>query len=184
MPPSRPDPLSAFRVARRAFIEGRRIEMQELAATVGVNRATLFRWVGGRDDLLAEVVWSVAEPTFQDAVRGAKGAGAARVASVLGIFSQAVIDSEFFGQWVRSEPERALRLLTTKATPFQSRMTAAVEQLLEAEAGTGRLVLPLPMHDTAYLIVRIAETFIYADMITGETPDAGKVEQAVGALLR
>ncbi len=27
----RPDPLEAFRIARRWFIEGRRIEMQELA---------------------------------------------------------------------------------------------------------------------------------------------------------
>ena len=39
----RPDPLTAFRVARRWFLAGRRIEMQELAAELGVNRATLFR---------------------------------------------------------------------------------------------------------------------------------------------
>src|SRR5690348_8179422 len=44
----RPDPMTAFRIARRWFQAGRRIEMQELAAELGVNRATLFRWVGGR----------------------------------------------------------------------------------------------------------------------------------------
>jgi AcrR family transcriptional regulator len=184
MPTSRPDPLSAFKIARRAFIEGRRIEMQELAAAVGVNRATLFRWVGGRDELLAELVWSVTEPTFRAAREQADGEGATLLASTMGKFSQAAIDSAFFGKWVRTEPERALRILTTKATPFQSRMTAVVEELLEAEVNAGRLALPLPLRDTAYLLVRIGETFIYADMITGEVPDAKKVEQAVGALLR
>ena len=182
--PSPPSPLMAFKIAQQCFVEGRRLEMQELAATLGVSRATLFRWVGGRDELLSEIVWSVAEPTFQNARRESRGQGGSLVAGTMGRFSQAVIDSEFFGKWVHSEPERALRILTTNATTFQARLTAAVEELLEHETNTGRLVLPLSLHDSAYLIVRISETFIYADMITGEAPDSSKVEQAVGALLR
>ncbi len=47
-----PDPMTAFRLARHWFITGRKIEIQELAAELGVNRATLFRWVGSRDELL------------------------------------------------------------------------------------------------------------------------------------
>ena len=34
------------------------------------------------------------------------------------------------------------------------------------------------------LVVRIAESFIYADLITGEPPDAAKAEVAIAALLR
>src|ERR1700760_251534 len=56
------DALDAFRVARRWFMAGRRIEMQELAAELGVNRATLFRWVGGRDDLAGEIVAAAGDP--------------------------------------------------------------------------------------------------------------------------
>jgi Tetracyclin repressor-like, C-terminal domain len=33
-------------------------------------------------------------------------------------------------------------------------------------------------------VVRIVESFVYADLITGEQPDAEKVELAVAALLR
>lgn len=179
---NRPDPLVAFKIARRAFIEGRRIEMQELAAETGVNRATLFRWVGGRDDLLAEVVWSVAEPTFITA-KAVDARGAERIAKVMGRFAQATIDSPFFGKWVNSEPERALRTMTTKASPFQGRLIGLVEDLIQTEVDEDRLRLRLPLHDTAYLIVRIAEAFVYADMITGEVPNAAKVEQAVAALL-
>ncbi|HEU5265580.1 MAG TPA: hypothetical protein VFU35_02725, partial [Jatrophihabitans sp.] len=80
---ARPDALSAFKIARRWFLDGRRLEMQELAAELGVNRATLFRWVGSRDELLAEVIWSVCQPTLATAAAQAKGRGAKRIASFM-----------------------------------------------------------------------------------------------------
>ena len=176
----RPDPLAAFRIARRWFVAGRRIEMGELAAEVGVNRATLFRWVGGRDELLAEVVWSLTEPTLRRAEREASGRGGARIAAVLGRFAALVDGSGYFQAFLRREPERALRILTTRAGTLQARVVADIEAMLAAEPG---LTLPLPRHDLAYLIVRITESFLYADLITGEDPDVRMVERAVAALL-
>ncbi len=182
---SRPDALTAFRVARRAFMAGRRLEMQELAAELGVSRATLFRWVGGKDQLLGEIVWSVTEPTFRRAQATGDGlTGAARLTTITGNFAAAVIESPYFPAFVQREPERALRLLTTRATGFQGKLLVLFEQLLHEEIDAGNLDPPLPVHDLAYLIVRIAETFIYSDVIAGETPDPDKVRQAVGALLR
>lgn len=182
---SRPDALTAFRVARRAFREGHRLEMQELAHELGVSRATLFRWVGGRDQLLSEIIWSVTEPTFRQALSANAGKrGPARVAAVLGDFAAAAIRSEPFMGFVQREPERALRLLTTRASSFQTNVLGLIEPLLQEEIEAGRIDPPLPLHDLAYLIQRIAETFIYADAIAGETPDPAKVRQAVRALLR
>jgi hypothetical protein len=63
-------------------------------------------------------------------------------------------------------------------------VVAAVERLLEQERDRGHLAPAMPLGDLAYLVVRIAESFIYADLITGCEPDAGKVELAVAALLR
>ena len=83
----RPDPLAAFRIAREWFLAGRRIEMRELAAELGVNRATLFRWVGNRDDLLAEILWSLAEPTLAAAIDDAPGHGGQRIATAIGRFA-------------------------------------------------------------------------------------------------
>jgi len=181
---SRPDAMTAFTLARQAFIEGRRVEMQELAAGLGVNRATLFRWVGGRDELLAEVIWSVAEPTFAAAVTAARGTGGQRVAAAVGGFAVAAHESTFFVSFVQREPERALRILTTRASAFQNRLIDLVERLLNEEIEAGRLDPPLPVRDLAIVVVRISETFMYLDMITGDTPDVSKVEQAVAALLR
>ena len=99
-PDRRPDPLTAFRVARGWFLAGRRIEMQELAAELGVNRATLFRWVGSRDDLLAEIIWSLAEPTLKHAIDESSGLGGLHI--------------------LRREPERSSASSSRSRTPTSS----------------------------------------------------------------
>src|ERR1700760_2516288 len=116
----KPDALDAFRIARRWFMAGRRIEMQELAAELGVNRATLFRWVGGRDALLGEILWSLAEPALAAAVGASDGSGAKRITGAIGRFAAAVDQADFLREFFRREPERALRILTTRAGTIQS----------------------------------------------------------------
>ena len=181
----RPDALSAFRAARHAFREGRRLEMQELAAELGVSRATLFRWVGGKDQLVAEVIWSITEPAFEKAVAAhARKRGGRRIAAIVSDFAERTVHDEPFMGFVQREPERALRLLTTRATGFQTKLLGLIEPLLVEEVEAGRIHPPLPVHDLAYLILRIAETFVYADVIAGAIPDPAKVSQAIGALLR
>jgi AcrR family transcriptional regulator len=179
----RPDPLTAFRVARRWFLAGRRIEMQELAAELGVNRATLFRWVGSRDDLLGEIIWSLAEPTLKQVIDESSGKGGRRIAAAAGRFATLVDQAGFLREFLRREPERALRILTTRASTVQARMVSALDALLVDEITQGRLQPPLPPPELAYLIVRIVESFLYADIITGEQLDITKAEQAIAALL-
>ncbi|MGV0806462.1 QsdR family transcriptional regulator [Mycolicibacterium setense] len=173
----------AIEVARRRFLAGERIDMQKLAAELGVDRSTLFRWVGNQDQLLATVLWSLAEPTYRAAVGATKRRGAARIADSTGIFAQALIDAPYFRTFLRREPQRALRVLTTKASPVQHEMIAAAERLVQQESDRGNLIHPMSAHDLAYLIARITESFVYADIITGERPDAAKAAIAVAALL-
>ncbi|MEV6058729.1 QsdR family transcriptional regulator [Nocardia asteroides] len=180
---ARPDAIAAFKAARSGFLAGRRLEMKELADELGVNRATLFRWVGGRDELLAEVIWSVADPTLRRATAAATSTGARRIATVLGDFAQAVNDSDAFRQFLRREPERALRLLTTTAGSVQRRFVGVISALLTEAISAGELDPPLPVPELALLLARITETFIYADVISGEEPDAAKVVQASLVLL-
>lgn len=179
----KPDALDAFRVARRWFMTGRRIEMQELAAELGVNRATLFRWVGSRDDLLGEILWSLAERALAAAFEASDGNGAQRITGGIGHFAAMLDQADFLREFLRRDPERALRILTTRAGTVQSRLVAAIETLLKDEVSQGNLRSPLPRRDLAYLIVRIVESFLYAEFITGEEPDIAMVELAVGALL-
>jgi AcrR family transcriptional regulator len=73
----------AFKVARRWFIESRKLDMQELAVELGISRATLFRWVGNRDVLMAEILWSMAERVFNDVASATQETGARRIAAIV-----------------------------------------------------------------------------------------------------
>ncbi|HEY2262923.1 MAG TPA: hypothetical protein VGI96_09895, partial [Streptosporangiaceae bacterium] len=43
--------------AARWIYEGRRLDMQGLADELGVSRVTLFRRVGGREELISRALW-------------------------------------------------------------------------------------------------------------------------------
>lgn len=176
-------PAAAVRLARTMFMTEGRVDAQKLAAALEVDRTTLFRWVGNRDQLLVAVLTSLADPTLRGAAAAATGTGASRVARTMSLFSRALVDAPYYRAFLRREPERALRLITTKASPLQQHVVAAVERLLEREQDRGHLTPAMDLADLAYLVVRIAESFIYADLITGDEPDPHKVELAVAALL-
>jgi AcrR family transcriptional regulator len=181
---SRPTALEAFKLARRQFIRGQRIEMQGLASELGVSRVTLHRWVGSRDGLLGEVIWSLAEPTIRDAQMATRSRGGEGIAETLWRFISATRAAPFMREFLEREQEIALRVLTTKSARVQSRVVAAVRDMLAAEATAERLELPMEPDDLAYVIVRLAESFTYTDVITGEQPDPDKARQAIAALLR
>src|SRR5919108_6342721 len=60
-------PAAAFIAARRMFLKGQRVDMLALATELGVSRATVYRWTGHRERLLADVVWSLSDEVFEQA---------------------------------------------------------------------------------------------------------------------
>src|ERR1700744_5771094 len=62
-------PAAAFRVARRRFLAGERLDMQALALELGVSRQTLYRWAGSREELLCDVLFSLSDASFEEAKR-------------------------------------------------------------------------------------------------------------------
>lgn len=180
---SHPDATRAFREARHRFIAGERIDMVALAAVFGVDRTSLFRWVGNRDQLLAEVLWSLAVPTLDAADAAVSARGADRVAAVLTRFVADLIGASYFRAWITREPSRALRILTTTASPVHRRFVAVTETLLTEELSAGRMATPLPVHDLATVLVRVAESFAYSDLIAGESPSAERASAALALVL-
>ena len=171
----------AIRLARRHFIAGRRIEMGPLADELGVSRVTLNRWVGSRDKLLGEVNWSLAEISLRDARAQAGGSGADAVADTVEVFARAVLAADFMQAFLNRETDIALRILTTSHSDLQENVIGFIEQLLREELNSPPASLDFA--DLAYLVVRISESFIYVDMITGGQPDPAKIGHAVRALL-
>ena len=44
--------------------------------------------------------------------------------------------------------------------------------------------MPADLHEVAYVMVRLIESYTYLDLITGETPDARRAEPILRLLLR
>src|SRR5215208_3901209 len=180
----RPTPLDAFRLARRKWLLAERIDMSALAEELGVNRVTLYRWVGSREQLLVEVIWSLGSRTLENVDRGVRAKGSERVVRVVTRFLEAVISNPGMRRWLADEGELAMRLLTRHDTGFQPRLLEAIHQLLLDETEAGRLDLPVDLREVAYVIVRLIESYTYLELILGEEPDARRAEPILRLLLR
>jgi AcrR family transcriptional regulator len=191
---ARPTALDAFRQARRTFQAGDRVDMQALARALAVDRATLYRWVGSRDQLLAEILWSLIDPTIArlreahchpgtPTVSGPAGPGQSPAAAVVTGTVRAVIANSGMQRFLDHEGDLALRLLTTKASDFETRLIRLIGELVREETAAGRLNPSVPLDDLPYVLVRIMESYVYLGLITGEHPDPDRAARVINALL-
>src|SRR5205085_1669325 len=54
---------------------------------------------------------------------------------------------------------------------------------LAAELGVDRMSAPLPPHDVETVLVQVAESYAYSDLIAGERPDADRAAAAFALVL-
>jgi AcrR family transcriptional regulator len=181
---TRPTALDAFLRARKRFLACERVDMSSLAEELGVSRVTLYRWVGSREQLLVEVIWSLARRTLDIIEAEVTATGPERLVRIVTRFLDDVITNPGMKRWLGEEGEWAMRLLTRHETGFQPRLIDAMHDLLREETDAGRLDLPVDLREVAYVIVRLIESYTYLDLITGEQPDARRAEPILRLLLR
>ena len=180
-------PLDALREARRRFLKGQRIDMGEVATSLAISRATLYRWVGDREQLLGEILWSLAEAGLKDARahadRTARDKGVDWIVRYNAHFVRATARFDPIRKFIEAEPDIALRVMTTNRGVAEGRLIEVMRQALEERARAGHLRLRLDAADLAYVIVRVSESFIWRKFITGDEPDLEKASQVVRVLL-
>ena len=170
--------------ARRYFLRESTLDMEQLAHELAVSRATLYRAADGRDRLLGDVLWSLAERTYEQARRGiSAGGGVDAILELSHRFTESVMSFQPFRRFLEAEPQTALRVLLTPAGDVHAR-TVALQREIFAEAFAGRETeLPGDLDSLAYLYVRLRESILYADILSGRRPDPDVAERAVRALL-
>jgi AcrR family transcriptional regulator len=181
--PPRPTPPDALALARRRWLAGERLDMGALAEELGISRATLYTWVGSKERLLGEVIWSFAEAGVRQAREAASGSGPEYVVDVVSRFTRLNASFGPLRVFISQDPQLALRLLTSKDAPIQERMMAVARELLEEQIEAGKLQPALDVETLAYLMVRASESFLYSDLITGTEPDVEKADQVIRLLL-
>ena len=177
-------PAGAFLAARRTYLQGRRVDMGVLASELGISRATLYRWTGHREQLLADVLWSLSDEIFEQAKadnREHRG-----VERLLAIFRQhvgALIAAEPLRVFLQQETHAALRILTSPDGGVQSRTVWKLAELYREEQAAGAFQPRIEPAALAYAVVRVTEGFIYNDAITTIEPELERAERIVAALL-
>ena len=179
--------IAAFRLARRHFLDGRRVDMGGLATELQVNRVTLYRWVGRREDLLLRVLWTLTEQNLrtQCAVAVETGeTGRGRVPAIMARYIRDILSHPGFRRFLADEGDLAVRLLTVADLGFQPRLARFVELLLREDVASGVRDESVPPDDLAFAAVRIVESFVYDTRITGDEPDPDRAIRILNVLLR
>ncbi len=169
---SRSDARAAVACGRRRLLACERIEACAIADELGVNRTTLYRWFGGRDRFLAELLWSLVLDTLAWARSEASGEGPELLISTLRLFGEAVAGNAGYRHLLRTEPEAAARALFTAPGNVRERLLLAPDKLLGdvPAAEGGRL---------AAAIIRVGQAFLYGDHLGGAEPNP---DEALGML--
>lgn len=177
-------PADAYALATRAYLAGERIDMRQLAVELGISRNTLYRWTQSRERLIQDVAWELSRATIEEVWRStSRRRGSSRLLEALRLYVEAILGSHALRSFVRNETYTALRLLTSRG-PFQDRLVAEVQRLIDEEAARGHWTPP--SRDTgvlAYGIVRLIEGFVYDDALVQDSAAAGDALAVIGLLL-
>ena len=177
-------PSTIFTAALQTFLEMRRLDMRALAAELGMGRSSLYRKVRSRDDLLGAVLWYLTRRAIVRAVEAAQGLhGADRVVAIVHHFLHDVHSQAALRRLLQEEPEASLRILTSKRGVVQQRVIDAVERLLAEEQAQAHWDTTLDRATLAYIIVRIGESFLYADVIADNQPDVDRAVEVIAQLM-
>ena len=176
-------PVDAFHVARRKWLREERIDMGELATELGISRATLYRWVGSREQLIGEIIWSQGEAEIARLRETVRTKGVDGYLELTERFLAATIANSVLHRFVEAQPESALRILHSKDGVVQRRLIEFNTELLQELIDAGELDTRLDAHDLAFAVVRIGESFSWNDFITGDEPDASKAAEVIRMLL-
>ncbi|RDB46132.1 hypothetical protein DVB87_19990 [Tsukamurella tyrosinosolvens] len=176
--------MAVIHRAAQWFREGRRVDLGQLAKASGIGRATLYRWFEGREQVVGEAIWlgiaqAIARVEAAEPVRDR-----AAFLRSFGRLAHEVRDYPPLAGFAADEPEFAMRVLQSRDSVVQARLIAWVGAWLtdlaippsDGARGVARA-------DLAYAIVRLAESFLWSDMIIGTPPQPDTAAALVELLL-
>jgi AcrR family transcriptional regulator len=167
----------------RQYLSGERVDVQAIAAQLGLGRTTIYRWFGTREQLIGEVLVRAALPQLRKARERARGRGGRKLLDTFDRYNRVVAEAPALRRFVEQEREAALRILTAGDGPVQPRIVAAIQDLIETEADAGRYEPPVEPSTLAYAIVRLAEAFLFNDVVARIRGDVDRLRDVEAALL-
>jgi AcrR family transcriptional regulator len=172
--------------AARWIQDGRRLDMQGLADELGISRVTLFRRVGSREALLSKALWMLTQRTLETAAarwEAERPDGTLHTPGTGRYINEIVSQSTGLHRLLEDEPALTIRVLTDPHGEVQTGVVAFIEELLRRDIAEFGLVTIIEPDALALALVRLGESFLYADVLAGRQPDVETVGRLQRALI-
>ena len=162
----RPTRDDAIALARERFLAGDRVEMRALADEMQIARATLYRWVGEREQLLGIVFGGLVDEWFAEIEPQARGKGEARLLDTIRRFLEFGAASEPLSDFAEREPALIMKLLIDRKGSVAEHSRRSIRRLLEEN--TPELDVP---DNIIEAIEMTAVSLVWANIAIGSEPD-------------
>jgi AcrR family transcriptional regulator len=169
--------------ATQRYLRGQRVDVQAIAAELGLGRTTIYRWFGSREELIGDVLVSVTRPLLAEAGAGARGRGADKLLDTFDRFNRALVEAPALRRFVEQERDAAVRIITSGSGNVQPRNVAMITEVIEDEVRAGRYEPPVEPDTLGYAVVRLAEAFIFNDAATEMRGNVERLREVEAALL-
>jgi AcrR family transcriptional regulator len=172
-----------LRLVAEQYRTGERVDLTVVASTLGLGRATIYRWFGSREGLLGEVIARELELLIDRKRKAVTRRGPEGLLEVFDEINRSLSRATALRRLLEQERGGAMRLLTSSSGVVQPRAVACIRELIEAEAAAGTFEPPADPDTLAYAIVRLAEAFLYNDASVGVRGDYERLREVEAALL-
>lgn len=174
-------PLDVFKMARGNFLSGKRISFEELSRAIGISRVTLYRWHGNREQLVEDVLWSFAQPTFNMSIIESPGTGKSHIVEVHRRFMRAIADFEPMRRFVQDYPVAALnRMQSFDPNTTHGRIIEAAAAHMSKQVSLGHIQLTASPLQFAQIILQVNGALLYNSIIRDDPP--GKAIQLASTI--
>jgi AcrR family transcriptional regulator len=177
-------PADAFNRARQIVHAGDRLDMVALATELGIGRATLYRWTGDRERLLADICWADVHALLGHVVRTTPERGVARIEAIATKFLQLLSTGGGLTTLLRTEGETAFRLITDPRGGVRPRLVEAVATYIRQEVDEGLYRPPAPPHLLAEGMITVGERFLYHGGNPEANPDPENAYRIIALIVR
>jgi AcrR family transcriptional regulator len=157
--------------------------MIHLAKRLGIGRATLYRWIGDREQLLTEVIWSVTKASLDPIAARIETRGFARLDTLFRHQLEFIARAPALSAFLAHEGAEGIRLLT-KSGGIHDRHVEAGVAFVNAEIKAGYYRSPIDPETLIEAVIGLSEHFMYADVVGGFRPRVDRALAAISLLLR
>jgi len=172
-----------IRAGLNRYLRGERVDVQAIAAELGLGRATVYRWFGSREKLIRVIIIRATEPVLAAARSGQQGKGGPGLLETFDRFNRALADAPALRSFLEAERDAALRIIASDASLSQARVIELITRMVQEEVDAGTYEAPVEPSTLAFAIVKLAEAFLFNDAVVGVRGDVERLREVEAALL-